>query len=402
MKRIYENLIYNNLKKFNQMAFLEGPRQVGKTTIAKHIQSKYKESIYLNFDSIKDRKLIMSDQSFIEKIFSTTVLRDEKPLVIFDEIHKRPDWKNYIKGFFDLYKDFFNIIVTGSARLDVYQLGGDSLMGRYFQYHIHPLTIAELTNTKTNIVTEFRNPQVTPEENFSNLYKYGGFPDLYLNHSDQFSSLWQEIRFKQLFHEDIRSQTNLREIYLLEMLATLIKEQSSQLLNYSNLAKKVGVTVQTVSRWIKILDRFYFCFTLKPWHKNISRSLIKEPKIYLWDWSVIQDEGAKIENFVALHLLKFVDFFNEQGLGRYDLFYLRNLEKQEVDFLITKDQQPYLMIESKASDKNISKSLLNFSEQLKPKYSFQTVFNMNYIEKDIFQLDKPMVIPLKTLLSQLL
>ncbi len=402
MKRIYENLIYNNLKKFNQMAFLEGPRQVGKTTIAKHIQSKYKESIYLNFDSIKDRKLIMSDQSFIEKIFSTNVLRDEKPLVIFDEIHKRPDWKNYIKGFFDLYKDFFNIIVTGSARLDVYQLGGDSLMGRYFQYHIHPLTIAELTNTKTNIVTEFRNPQVTPEENFSNLYKYGGFPDLYLNHSDQFSSLWQEIRFKQLFHEDIRSQTNLREIYLLEMLATLIKEQSSQLLNYSNPAKKVGVTVQTVSRWIKILDRFYFCFTLKPWHKNISRSLIKEPKIYLWDWSVIQDEGAKIENFVALHLLKFVDFFNEQGFGRYDLFYLRNPEKQEVDFLITKDQQPYLMIESKASDKNISKSLLNFSEQLKPKYSFQTVFNMNYIEKDIFQLDKPMVIPLKTLLSQLL
>ncbi len=186
------------------------------------------------------------------------------------------------------------------------------------------------------------------------------------------------------------------------MLAILIKEQASQLLNYSSLAKKVGVTAQTVSRWVKILDRFYYCFTLKPWHKNVSRSLIKEPKIYLWDWSVIQDEGAKIENFVALHLLKFVDFFNEQGLGRYDLFYLRNLEKQEVDFLITKDQQPYLMIESKASNKNISKSLLDFSDQLKPKYSFQSVFNMDYVEKDVFQLDKSMVIPLKTLLSQLL
>jgi len=401
MKRIYENLVYSNLKKFNQMAFLIGPRQVGKTTIAKHIKAKYKESIYLNFDSLEDRKLIMSGQNFIEKVFPITVLRNEKPLVIFDEIHKRPDWKNYIKGFFDLYKDFFSIIVTGSARLDVYQSGGDSLMGRYFQYHIYPLTVAELANTETPI-KEFRAPKPVLETDFSNLYRYGGFPDLYLNHSDQFSNLWQETRFRQLFHEDIRSLANLQEIYSLEMLAILIKEQASQLLNYSSLAKKVGVTVQTISRWVKILDRFYYCFTLKPWHKNVSRSLIKEPKIYLWDWSVIQDEGAKIENFVALHLLKFVDFFNEQGLGRYDLFYLRNLEKQEVDFLITKDQQPYLMIESKASNKNISKSLLNFSDQLKPKYSFQSVFNMDYIEKDVFQLDKPMVIPLNTLLSQLL
>ena len=124
-------------------------------------------------------------------------------------------------------------------------------------------------------------------------------------------------------------------------------------------------------------------------------------KVYLWDWSVIQDEGAKTENFPALHLLKFIHFFNEQGLGQYALFYLRNLEKQEVYFLITKDQQPYLMIESKTSEKNISKALLSFSEQIKPKYSFQTVFNMDYVEKDIFQLNKPMVIPLKTLLSQL-
>lgn len=383
------------------MAFLIGPRQVGKTTIAKHIQSQFKESIYLNFDSLEDRKLIMSGQNFIEKILPTTVLRSEKPLVIFDEIHKRPDWKNYVKGFFDLYKDFFSIIVTGSARLDVYQSGGDSLMGRYFQYHIYPLTFTELTNTEVPI-KEFRAPKVTSEEDFSNLYKYGGFPDLYLNHSDRFSNLWQETRFKQLFRDDIRSLANLQEIYSLEMLAILIKEQAGQLLNYSSLAKKVGVTSQTISRWIKILDRFYYCFTLRPWHKNVSRSLVKEPKVYLWDWSVIQDEGAKIENFLALHLLKFVDFFNEQGLGHYALFYLRNLEKQEVDFLITKNHQPYLMIESKASNKNISKSLLDFSDQLKPKYSFQSVFNMDYVEKDVFQLNKPMVIPLKTLLSQLL
>ena len=257
------------------MAFLIGPRQVGKTTITKHIQTKYKESVYLNFDSLEDRKQIMSGQSFIEKIFPTTVLRDEKPLVIFDELHKRPNWKNYIKGFFDLYKDYFDIIVTGSAKLDVYQTGGDSLMGRYFQYHIHPLTVAELSSQ--SYTAGFR--ESLPENDFSNLYRYGGFPDLYFNHSDQFSNLWQETRFKQLFHDDIRNLANLQEIYSLEMLAILIKEQAGQLLNYSSLAKKIGVTGQTISRWINILDRFYYCFTLKPWYKNVSRSLIKEPNV---------------------------------------------------------------------------------------------------------------------------
>ena len=148
-------------------------------------------------------------------------------------------------------------------------------MGRYFQYHIHPLTVAELSSQ--SYTAGFR--ESLPENDFSNLYRYGGFPDLYFNHSDQFSNLWQETRFKQLFHDDIRNLANLQEIYSLEMLAILIKEQAGQLLNYSSLAKKIGVTGQTISRWINILDRFYYCFTLKPWYKNVSRSLIKEPNV---------------------------------------------------------------------------------------------------------------------------
>jgi predicted AAA+ superfamily ATPase len=144
MDRIYENLVYENLKKYPQMAFLVGPRQVGKTTIAKRLLKRFDETIYLNFDSVDDRKRILKGQSFIEDIFPTNVLRDASPLVIFDEIHKYKDWKNYIKGFYDLYRNSFKIIVTGSARLDIYQSGGDSLMGRYFKYNIHPLRVQEI------------------------------------------------------------------------------------------------------------------------------------------------------------------------------------------------------------------------------------------------------------------
>ena len=402
MKRIYQDVIYENLKKYSQMAFLVGSRQVGKTTIAKQIQNLFKESVYLNFDVANDREKILSGQSFIEKIFPTNVLRDELPLIIFDEIHKYSKWKNYIKGFYDAYKDFFKIIVTGSARLDVYQAGGDSLMGRYFQYRIHPISIREIISQNSSHAFEFAEPSKIGEDEFSWLFKYGGFPDLYLNHSDEFSNLWQNSRMKQLIFDDIRSLANLQEIYALELLAEILKSQAGQMLNFSNLAKKIGVTSQTISRWIGILDRFYYCFTIRPWFKNVTRSLIKEPKVYLRDWSLVEEEGARIENFIACHLLKFVDFYTDLGFGKLELFYLRDLDKHEVDFLITKDGIPYIMLESKASDLHISKSLINFSENLKPHFAMQTVFNMPYVGKSCFQSREPIVVPMKTLLSQLI
>ena len=400
MKRVYQDIIYKNLQNFNQMAFLVGARQVGKTTIAKQLQSNFKESVYINFDSLEDRQMILSGQSFIEKMFPLNVLRGELPLIIFDEIHKYSKWKNYIKGFYDIYKDHFKIIVTGSARLDIYQAGGDSLMGRYFQYHIHPLTVRELNPMEMQTDKVFHEP-IKEDDNFQRLFKYGGFPDLYTNQSDQFSNLWHTTRFKQLIYDDIRSISNLQEVYSLELLAEILKSQAGQMLNFSNLSKKISVTSQTVARWINILERFYYCFTIRPWFKNVTRSLVKEPKVYLWDWSLIEDEGAKIENFIASHLLKFVDFYTDLGIGKFELFYLRDLDKREVDFLITKNNKPYVIVESKASDIHISKSVLNFSEQLTPDFTFQSVFNLDYVDKTCFQSNTPLIVPVKTLLSQL-
>ncbi|MCL2311597.1 MAG: ATP-binding protein [Firmicutes bacterium] len=399
MNRIYENIIYNNLRKYSQMAFLVGARQVGKTTIAKRLQSRFQKSLYLNYDSVKDRQLILSGQSFIEDIFPTNVLMGSKPLIIFDEIHKYKDWKNYVKGFYDLYKDYYSIIVTGSARLDIYQLGGDSLMGRYFQYNIHPLTVSELLSADN--VNFLKNPNELSQKDIDTLYKYGGFPDPYNNATDQYYNLWQSTRFKQLIHDEIRSLANLQEIYLLETLAEILKSRSGQLLNSSDLAKKISVTSQTVSRWINILDRFYYCFTVRPWFKNVTRSLIKEPKIYLLDWSLVTDEGQKLENFIASHLLKFVNFYSDTGLGKFELFYLRDIDKKEVDFLIVRDNKPFMMVEAKLSDVRMSKSIEHFRALINPDYSIQAVFNESFVAKTCFINDKPLVVPAKTFLSQL-
>lgn len=403
MNRIYEEVIYNSLLKYPQMVFLVGPRQVGKTTIAKKIQSRFKQSLYLNFDVVKDRQRILEGQSFIEDVFPISILRESKPVIIFDEIHKYKDWKNYIKGFYDLYRDHYSIIVTGSARLDVYQSGGDSLMGRYFQYNIHPLSVSELISIgREKINNCFLEPYELKFNSFYNLYKYGGFPDPYYNKNDQFFNMWNSTRFKQLIYEEIMSIANLQDVYLLETLAEILKSQSGQMLNRSNIAKKIGITSQTVSRWISILDRFYYCFTIRPWFKNVARSITKDPKVYLWDWSLVADEGARVENFIASHLLKFVNFYSDIGHGKFGLYYLRDIDKKEADFLIVKDDKPFLIVEAKMSNTSLSKSIDHFKEQLNADFSFQVVFNENYVSKSCFDFAKTMVVPAKTFLSQLI
>lgn len=402
MRRIYESFLEDHFSKNNQMLFLVGPRQVGKTTLAHHFQKNFQESRYLNWDVVKDRTMILEGQNFIEKIFPTEILREKKPLIIFDEIHKYKNWKNYLKGFFDLYKDYFHILVTGSARLDVYQAGGDSLMGRYFQLRSHPLSVREIINRESSM-GGINLPIKIDDEAFRHLYKYGGFPNPFLRAEDTFFIKWQELRTKQLFYEDIQNISHIHEVAQLEVMAGLLGEQIGHLLNRTSLSKKVQVTVQTISRWIATLERFYYCFLLKPWTKNVSRSLIKAPKVYLWDWSQVSDEGARFENFIASHLLKFVNYLKDSGYGNYELYFIRDKQQKEVDFLVTKNGRPWFLVEAKLSfQQPLSQSLKYFKQQLNCPHAFQVVLNMEYVNKDCFDLFQPTIVPAKTLLAQLI
>ena len=225
--------------------------------------------------------------------------------------------------------------------------GGDSLMGRYFLYRLHPLSVREVAAPFIGNL-EISPPHYLEEDAFETLFSFGGFPEPFLKAETRFQNRWKRLRQQQLFREDIQSLTQIQDVYQLERLAELTKNQTGQLINYSRLAVEANISVDTVRRWLATLESFYYAFTIQPWHKNIARSLRKQPKMYLWDWSLLTDTGAKVENFVASHLLKAVHWWTDNGLGDYCLYFLRDKEKREVDFLITKSEKPWLLVEVKS------------------------------------------------------
>lgn len=402
MKRIYLNLVEEHFNDSTQALFLSGPRQVGKTTIAKEYLKEAAYSKYLNWDNIDHRELILSGPSAVIQGIPLQALVKQKPVVCFDEIHKFKDWKGFLKGFIDTYRDEFQTLVTGSARLDVFNKSGDSLMGRYFLYRVHPLSINELINS--SLRDEITGPpRKIDNDIFETLLTFGGFPDPFIKGEERYYKRWQNLRHQQFFQEDIRDLSNIHELALLEVLATLLKRQVGQLTNYTTLAQRIRVSDQTIRRWMSVFESLYFCFTIRPWSKNVSRSLLKEPKIYLWDWSQVDDIGQRAENFIASHLLKAIHFWNDSGFGNFELYFVRTKDQKEVDFLVAKDNKPWLMIEVKSSGaESLSSSLLFFQKQLNVPHVLQVAMDLPYVEQDCFVISKPTIVPVTTFLSQLI
>lgn len=401
MRRLYHAIIEEHLARDNQMIFLAGPRQVGKTTISRSCKDPAK-TIYLNWDVKEHRAEIIAGTLNVAKYTNLDQPKEYKPLIVFDELHKYKKWRQFLKGFYDLYSLETNIIVTGSAKFDIYRRGGDSLMGRYFPYRVHPLSVREIISTdvpKQPISTQSR----ISSEDFERLWKFGGYPDPYLKANENFSKRWQKLRLDQLLKKDIKELTNIQEIDQLELLATFIQENATKALNYTALSQRTGVAVNTVKRWISTLKHFYYCFTISPWSKSIARSLIKEPKVFLWDWSEITDIGSRVENFVACHLYKAVHAWNDLGFGNFGLYYIRDKDKNEVDFLLVRNGKPWVLIEVKHSaNHSISKNLYHFQEVTGAEHALQVVFDMEYRDIDCFSYNKPVMVPLITFLSQLI
>lgn len=403
MKRVYEAVIADHFANYEQMVFLAGPRQVGKTTIAKQFAAANSFAKYLNWDIAADREqILLGDSQIVSQLPIDAAALSQKPLVIFDELHKFKQWKNFLKGFIDEYKGRLNILVTGSAKLNLLRRSNESLMGRYFLYRIHPFSVAELSRTNLSSKLALPPSKITAEQ-FAALFKFGGFPEPLAKQDQRFYTRWQNLRRQQLLYEDIRSLAQIQELTQLETLAMLLQHQAGQLTNYSQLGKKIQVTDSTLKRWINVLESFYYCFTIKPWTKNISRSLLKMPKIYLWDWSTVENEGAKIENFTASHLLKAVNYWTDIGLGSFDLYFIRDKEQREVDFLITQNGNPWILIEVKTSaTEPLNKNLISFQQQLNVPFAFQLAFDLPYSEVDCFKFNTPKIVSLQTFLSQLI
>ncbi len=274
-------------------------------------------------------------------------------------------------------------------------------MGRYFPYRMHPLSVGELVDS-TGLKTDFRPPSRISKHDFESLFAFGGFPEPFLKADKRFYTRWNNTRNDLLFKQDIRDLTLVQELSQIQLLAGLLAGRVGGLINYSNLAKSVQVSVDTIRRWIDVLSSLYFCFTIRPWYRNVSKSLLKEPKVFLWDWSSIHDIGARTENFTASHLLKYVHWMEDNGYGKFALHFIRDKMKREVDFLVSKDNKPFILVEVKSGSGKINPNLQYFSDVLGVKHSFQVVKDMAYVDKDCFAEKRPVIVPMRTLFSQLL
>jgi len=395
IKRAYSAILNESLCDHRQMAFVAGPRQVGKTTTCRELAD-----VYLDWDNEDHRVLILAGPAAVAKHAGIEQLTERPIRIVFDELHKYKRWKQFLKGFFDTYESRVRVMVTGSSRLDVYRKGGDSLMGRYFLYHMHPFSVGELCSPELSTTTH-RKPMRLEESEWQALWQYGGHPEPFVKRSPRFSLRWRELRRQQLLREDIRDMTSIQNLDQLAVMARLLAEHSSDQLIYSTLAKQVRVSENTVRSWIATLCAFHFGFVVKPWFRNVAKSLRKEPKWFLRDWSSITDPGRRAETFCACHLLKAVDGWTDLGLGTFELRYLRDTQKREVDFLVIRDGEPWFLMEVKHGNPGLSPNLQYFQSQTGAQHAFQVSMNADYVDADCFSHTDPIIVPARTFLSQL-
>lgn len=338
MQRAQKQIILKDLDK--KLVLLVGPRQCGKTWLAKDIAKEFQNSVYLNYDQPMDKKIIL-EQSWL----------DSTDCLILDELHKMEGWKNYLKGVYDTKPESMRILVTGSARLDVYDQLGDSLAGRYFRHRLLPLSLAELE-------------QVSEKADMNKLMERGGFPEPYLAESTTEANRWRLQYINRLLSTDIFEIDIIHNVKAMQLTFNLLRNRVGSPLSYQSLAEDVAVSPTTIKKYIQILEALFVIFIVPPYSKNIARSLLKEPKIYFFDTGLVQgDDGAKFENFVAISLLKHVYGKIDIKAEDYGLYYLRTKDGQEVDFALSIQEKIKTIIEVKLSERTVSKSLIKFHEK---------------------------------------
>jgi uncharacterized protein len=354
MKRYLTETITRDLER--KMVFLIGPRQVGKTTLARQLLAGFSTVQYLNFDTASDRKTITS-QSW----------NPQSALVVFDELHKMPRWKSWLKGVYDGKHADSKILVTGSARLDFLKKSGDSLAGRFFSLRLHPLSVAEWCSEHAT----------TDEQALSHLLERGGFPEAALASSVDESERWRLQYVDGLIREDILEFSRLQEINTMRVLVEMLRERVGSPLSVASLARDLSASTTTITRYLQILEAIYVIFTIKPWHKNIARSLLKAPKIYFYDSGMVRgNEGIRFENLVATHLLKWAHYQRDVKGKEVDLHYIRTKDEAEVDFSFVNAGQVTHLIECKLSDTKPHHALARFAVEHPSADAIQLVRNL--------------------------
>lgn len=338
MHRSLESFVKKDLD--SKIVLLSGPRQVGKTTLSKALYPKNFD--YLNIDNPRHR---LNAQKYIWK--------KDADLVIFDELHKLKNWKRLIKGVYDTEGVRPRLLVTGSARMDTFRRGGDSLAGRFHSYHLHPFSVAELKN------------QLPAGEIFDRILRHGGFPEPFLADNATVADRWRRAHIDRILREDVLDLTAVRDLKGIETLAELLRLCVGNAVSYESLSRDLQVSPHTVKHWIGILESLYVIFLVTPYSRNIARGLLKQPKVYFYDTGFISSEKSiRFENAVACGLLKHLHFLEDTQGKKTALHYVRDRNKKEVDFLVLIGGEPRFLIETKLSGEDVSQ-LRYFSKNFK-------------------------------------
>jgi uncharacterized protein len=353
--RYLESLILQDLER--KMVFLGGPRQVGKTTLAKAIL-KQRGGRCFNWDLDEDKRELLA------KAWS-----DDDPLLVLDELHKFPRWKNWLKGVYDTRDrrgaGTQQILVTGSARLDVYRRGGDSLLGRYHYHRLHPFSIGE------------RPRGMDRKQALSRLMSVGGFPEPFLDGDERQARRFRRERFDRVLRDDVRDLEALRDVQTLALFVDALRTRVGSSVVLSNIAQDLQVAPKTLAHWLEVLERMYLVFVVRPYTKRLPRAIQKPPKVYFFDnMDVLGDEGARFENLVATHLLKRMHLREDRDGHRCELRYLRDKEGREVDFVLLEDGKLDALVEAKLTDPDVSPALRYYAERLGPARAVQVVGNL--------------------------
>lgn len=348
-----------------RMLFIAGPRQVGKTTYAKKKIEEFRGA-YFNWDIRTVREAYRHNESF----FAENIKSND--LVVFDEIHKMTKWKNILKGIFDGYRDDYRFLITGSAKLDTFRRSGDSLVGRYFLTHLLPISIGDLirynfeefqsAETLLNTIKDSKLEISQPD--LATLIQLGGFPEPFFKGSKNFASRWHDQHLELLIQEDLRDLTKIVSLDKIENLITLLYLNICKPVYNNTLAKILEVNHLSVKQWIVQLEKIMLIFSIQPWSKKITRAIRKNPKIFFYDWSAIEDPGQKFENFIATQLYKACTLWKDRFGWKFELHYIRTYDETEVDFLISLNSKPWLLVEAKHGKPDIPSSMYRFSKEL--------------------------------------
>lgn len=371
MKKITRRIatqIAKDLEK--KMVLLAGPRQCGKTTLAKTFLKKRKGHYY-NWDILEDKRLIKNNE-----------IDRESKLWIFDEVHKYKPWRNWLKGLYDQHGEKHQILVTGSAKLDVYRRGGDSLQGRYYFHRLHPFTLSEYlqidsTKNSSNEVINLDEIGSTKgsQEALNDLFNLSGFPEPLFSGSQDECKRWQFAYNERLVREDITDLERVYELDKIELLLEHLPKTVGSPLSINSLREDLEINHQTVSNWLDIFEKTYASFRILPFGSSKIKAVKKERKLYLWNWAQVSDPGARFENLIALHLLRLVHYMIDCKGIKAELRFFRDDRKREVDFIVLKNGKPWFVVESKLSAHSLDSNLKYLLERVNIPYAFQVHLN---------------------------